>query len=115
MEELREKFKPEFLNRVDEIIIFRSLNEKQIEKIVDLQLAHIQKRLEEKKITLDVDPAAKKLLAKEGFNPEYGARPLKRVLQSQLLDQLAIRIIEKQVVEGQTVKVVAKKGKIEIE
>ncbi len=115
MEELRQKFKPEFLNRIDEIIMFQSLNEKQIEKIVDLQLAHIQKRLDEKKIILEVDPSAKKLLAKNGYNPEYGARPLKRILQTELLDQLALKIIEKKVVEGQTVKVTAKKGKIEIE
>lgn len=114
MESLRDYFKPEFLNRIDEIVVFQSLAEKQIEKIVELQLQEVDKRLKEKKITLMVDEPAKKLLAKEGYNPDYGARPLKRLIQHELLDELALRIIEGKVKEGKTVKVTAEKGKIVI-
>jgi ATP-dependent Clp protease ATP-binding subunit ClpB len=109
---LHENFKPEFLNRVDEIIMFHSLTEKHIEAIVDLQLKEIQERLQEKRIALDVNEAAKKLLAKEGYNPDFGARPLKRLLQTSILDELALKILEGKIVDGQTVKVVVEKGKI---
>ena len=112
MAALHENFKPEFLNRVDEIIMFHSLTEKHIEAIVDLQLKEIQERLQEKRITLDVNEAAKKLLAKEGYNPDFGARPLKRLLQTSILDELALKILEGKIVDGQTVKVVVEKGKI---
>ncbi|MFA7653594.1 MAG: ATP-dependent chaperone ClpB [Candidatus Magasanikbacteria bacterium] len=112
MDLLRERFKPEFINRVDEIIVFHSLNEKQIEEIVNIQLTQVQKRLDDKKITLNVDEAAKKHLAKEGYNPDFGARPLKRLIQSEILDELALRIIEGKVKDGQTVKVGMEKGKI---
>jgi len=114
MDMLRESFKPEFLNRIDEIVIFHSLDEKQIEKIIDLQLAEVQLRLNEKKITLNVDSVAKKHLAKEGFNPDFGARPLKRMIQTEILDELALRIIEGKVRDGQTVKVWVDKGKIAV-
>lgn len=112
MEEMQNHFKPEFLNRIDEITIFHSLQEKDIEKIVDLQLAHIQKRLDEKKITIVVDDAAKKLLTKLGYSPDFGARPLKRILQTELLDQLALKMIDGTIKEGQTVKIGTQKGKI---
>ncbi|MDO8509838.1 MAG: AAA family ATPase, partial [bacterium] len=112
MELLREHFKPEFLNRIDEIITFHSLDEKEIEKIVDLQLSLIQKRLDEKKIKLDVSKEAKKYLAKAGYDPDYGARPLKRVLQNELLDELALLIIEHKVNDGDSVKVGVEKNKI---
>lgn len=107
-EALREHFKPEFLNRVDEIIVFHSLSIKQLEKIVDLQLHNIQTRLDEKKITLEVSPEAKKLLAKEGYDPDYGARPLKRLLQTEILDELALKIIDGKIKESQKVKIDAK-------
>ncbi len=109
---LQEHFKPEFLNRIDDTIIFHSLNEEQIEKIVDLQLAEIQVRLNEKKITLVTTPEAKKILAKEGYNQDYGARPLKRFLQTNILDTLALRIIEGTVKEGQKITVSAEKNVI---
>ena len=112
---LHEQFKPEFLNRIDEIIIFHSLTEKQIEQIVELQLAEIQERLNEKRITLKVDDTAKKLLAKEGYNPDFGARPLKRLLQNTILDELALKILEGKVVDGQTVKISSERGKIKVE
>jgi len=115
MNALHEQFKPEFLNRIDEIIIFHSLTEKQIEQIVELQLAEIQERLNEKRITLKVDDTAKKLLAKEGYNPDFGARPLKRLLQNTILDELALKILEGKVVDGQTVKISSERGKIKVE
>lgn len=85
MEDLHNYFRPEFLNRIDEISIFHSLTEEDIERVVEIQLGEVQKRLTEKKITLNIDDAAKKLLAREGYNPDFGARPLKRVIQSKLL------------------------------
>ncbi len=115
MEMLQEHFKPEFLNRIDEIIIFEALREKDIEHIIDLQLQHIQKRLEERKIMLVVEESAKKQIVKDGFNPDYGARPLKRTLQSELLDPLALKLISGEFKDGQRVKVSSKKGKIMLE
>ena len=109
---LHEHFKPEFLNRVDEIITFHSLSEKQIEKIVDLQLALVAQRLLEKKITLEVSEAVKKHLAKEGYDPEYGARPLKRLIQSEILDELALNIIKGKAKENTTIKAELEKGKV---
>jgi ATP-dependent Clp protease ATP-binding subunit ClpB len=114
MDSLRDYFKPEFLNRLDEIVIFHSLTEKQIETIVDLQLEKVIKRLAEKKISLDIAPEVKKHLADTGYDPNYGARPLKRAIQSELLDQLSLKIIEGDVSEGQKVKVKMDKGKIVI-
>jgi ATP-dependent Clp protease ATP-binding subunit ClpB len=115
MESLKDHFKPEFLNRVDEIIMFHSLDEQDIAMIVELQLTKVQERLEVQKIVLQVADDAKKYLAKKGFDPNYGARPLKRIIQSELLDELAMGIIEKKFASGDTVKVVARKGKLELE
>jgi ATP-dependent Clp protease ATP-binding subunit ClpA len=97
---------------VDEIVVFHTLTEKQIETIVDLQLDKVIKRLAEKKITLDISPEVKKHLAEIGYDPNYGARPLKRAIQSELLDQLSLKIIEGDVAEGQKVKVKMDKDKI---
>ncbi|HLC70166.1 MAG TPA: ATP-dependent chaperone ClpB [Patescibacteria group bacterium] len=109
---LKQNFKPEFLNRVDETIIFHALGEKEIEHIVDLQLKQVMDRLQEKKITLSVSAEAKVYLTKQGFNPDYGARPLKRVIQTELLDNLALQIIEGKIADGQEVKVDVEKNKI---
>ncbi|MBI2436656.1 MAG: ATP-dependent chaperone ClpB [Candidatus Magasanikbacteria bacterium] len=114
MEALKDNFKPEFLNRIDEIIIFHALKEEQIRNIVDLQLERIIKRLEEKRIKIDVTRKAKDWLAEKGFDENLGARPLKRVIQTELLDKLAMQIIEKSVDEGDEVSVDVVKGKIEI-
>lgn len=114
MGSLHEHFKPEFLNRIDEIIIFHSLGEKQIEKIVELQLQEVQLRLNEKRITLVIDEAVKKYLAKEGYNPDFGARPLKRLIQNKILDELALKILEGKIQDGKKVKVNLEKGAIKI-
>ena len=107
---LRAHFRPEFLNRVDEIIIFDRLSEDDLKKIVEIQLNRLSKRLEQQKITLKLSDSAKELLAREGYDPVYGARPLRRTIQKEILDPLSIDILEGKVREGQTVQVDAKNG-----
>jgi ATP-dependent Clp protease ATP-binding subunit ClpB len=109
---LRERFKPEFLNRIDEIIIFHPLGQKIIEKIVDLQLKEVQRRLFDKNIALDISAEVKKYLAAKGYDPVYGARPLKRIIQNEILDELALEIIESKIKEGEKIKVRLEKEKI---
>jgi len=101
---LRKSFKPEFLNRVDDTIIFRPLSEADIARIVDVQLRRFERLLEERKLTLDVTPAAKQLLVSEGYDPIYGARPLKRSMQRLLQNPLAMAVLEGSYVEGDTIK-----------
>jgi ATP-dependent Clp protease ATP-binding subunit ClpB len=110
---LRAHFRPEFLNRVDEIIIFDRLTEDDLKKIVEIQLRRLSKRLEQQKITLNLSDSAKELLAREGYDPVYGARPLRRTIQKEILDPLSIDILEGKVREGQTVHVSAKDGALE--
>ena len=105
MEALKEHFKPEFLNRIDDIIMFHPLNEKQIRSIVDLQLAHVVERLEDKRIKLEVSAKAKDWLGKRGYDPNLGARPLKRVIQSEVLDKLALMIIQGTIQDGDKIKI----------
>jgi ATP-dependent Clp protease ATP-binding subunit ClpB len=93
MERLRERFKPEFLNRVDDTIIFHSLGTEHLERIVDLQLGLVTKRLAEQKIAIEVSSDAKALLAKRGYDPAFGARPLKRLIQNEILNPLALEIV----------------------
>ncbi|RLB83557.1 MAG: type VI secretion system ATPase TssH, partial [Deltaproteobacteria bacterium] len=100
MDALRATFKPEFLNRIDEIIIFNSLGPEEIKKIVDIQIGLLAKRLEPQKITIELTPAAKEFLAKAGFDPVYGARPLKRTIQHLIQDPLATKILEGSIKEG---------------
>ena len=110
MDALRAHFRPEFLNRVDEIIIFDRLTEDDLKKIVEIQLRRLTKRLEQQKITLDLSDSAKELIAREGYDPVYGARPLKRTIQKEILNPLSVDILEGKVREGQTVRVNAKDG-----
>jgi ATP-dependent Clp protease ATP-binding subunit ClpB len=107
MAELKAHFRPEFLNRVDDVIIFQSLDEEDLAKIVDIQLVRLGKRLEQQQLTLDVDKAAKNLLAKEGYDPQFGARPLKRAIQEQLLNPLATKLLEGDFKPGNRIKVTA--------
>lgn len=111
-EALRERFKPEFLNRIDEIIVFDTLKKNDILAIVDLQLEEVNRRLTDKKIKLAVNRRAKEFLVEEGYDPNFGARPLKRVIQRLLLDELAKALISGKIREGSAVKVDAKDGKI---
>ncbi|MBI1922317.1 MAG: ATP-dependent chaperone ClpB [Geobacter sp.] len=105
METLKENFKPEFLNRVDEIVIYHALPLEQLKKIVDIQLKGLEKRLADRRLTLAVTDKAKTWLAHEGFDPNYGARPLKRTLQRSIQDPLALLILEGKFAEGDTVQV----------
>jgi ATP-dependent Clp protease ATP-binding subunit ClpB len=100
MEALRETFKPEFLNRIDDIIIFRALTMDAIKRIIDIQIRLIRKRLQERKLTLELTEGAKNYIAREGYSPVYGARPLKRALQKQVLDNLAMKLLEGTFAEG---------------
>jgi ATP-dependent Clp protease ATP-binding subunit ClpB len=102
---LREHFRPEFLNRIDEIIFFHALSRDNLKKIVDIQVASLVKRLEERKIHVQLTDKAKDVLVQEGYDPTYGARPLKRTIQRQILDPLALRVLEGDFVEGDTVVV----------
>ncbi|MBM4276606.1 MAG: ATP-dependent chaperone ClpB [Deltaproteobacteria bacterium] len=103
MEAVKTQFKPEFLNRIDELVIFHSLGIEEIKAIVDIQAMKLEKRLLERRIDLKMTEKAKEFLAKEGFDPAYGARPLKRVIQKEIQDRLAIRILEGKFKEGDTV------------
>jgi ATP-dependent Clp protease ATP-binding subunit ClpB len=103
MEALREHFRPEFLNRIDEIIFFHALGREHIKHIIDIQVAGLTKRLEDRKIRLTLTEAAKDYLVREGYDPTYGARPLKRAVQRRVLDPLALRVLEGDFVEGDQV------------
>lgn len=100
MEELRMQFRPEFLNRIDEIIIFNSLTEEHIKAIVDIQLSYLKKRLADKRLEIEVTDAAKEALGREGFDPIYGARPLKRTIQREIQDKLALKLLQGEFKEG---------------
>jgi ATP-dependent Clp protease ATP-binding subunit ClpB len=105
LEELRQHLRPEFLNRIDEVIVFRPLGLEEIKQVVDIQSAHLRKRLADKRITLELTDGAKALLAREGFDPVFGARPLKRTLQRRVQDPLALRLLEGEFQPGDTVRV----------
>ena len=100
---LRRHFRPEFLNRIDETIIFHSLSRAQIAQIVDIQLDQVRKYLVERKITLTLTKEAKELLASEGYDPAFGARPLKRVIQHCILDALATELLAGNINDGTAV------------
>jgi ATP-dependent Clp protease ATP-binding subunit ClpB len=105
MQELRNTLRPEFLNRIDDVVIFAPLTRDEIERIVDIQLAHLARRLAQRRITLDVTAEAKAFLAREGYDPQFGARPLKRTIQRLVQDPLAIKLLEGEFGEGDTVTV----------
>jgi len=105
-------FKPEFINRVDDMVRFDSLTKEHLVSIVDIQLRGLQRRMNDRKMQLEVTPAARLMLADLGFDPAYGARPLKRVIQRELADPLAIRLLEGELVDGQTVTVDVADGQL---
>jgi ATP-dependent Clp protease ATP-binding subunit ClpB len=110
MDALRQHFRPEFLNRIDDIIIFDRLTEDELKKIVEIQLKRLVRRLENQKITLELSDAAKAFVASHGYDPVYGARPLKRAIQKYILDPLSMDILEGKFREGQSIKVDADDG-----
>ena len=112
MAEVRAHFRPEFLNRVDEIILFHRLKRDQMGRIVDIQIAHLQKLLEERKITIALDAKARDWLADKGYDPAYGARPLKRVIQKSVQDPLAELILSGKIKDGEAVKISAGRDRL---
>lgn len=112
MQVVRNAFRPEFLNRLDDILIFHRLSRENMTKIVDIQLTHLQRRLDERHIHLEVDNAAKKWLGDAGYDPVYGARPLKRVIQRSIQDPLAMKILSGEIHDGQTVSINTKDAEL---
>jgi ATP-dependent Clp protease ATP-binding subunit ClpB len=114
-EALRDVFRPEFLNRIDEVIEFEPLSKDQIAEIVELQLARLRQRLAERRIDLELSDAAKDALAEAGWDPAYGARPLKRAIQRLVENPLALRLLEGDFADGDTIRVDADDGEIRFE
>jgi ATP-dependent Clp protease ATP-binding subunit ClpB len=112
MDALRQHFRPEFLNRVDDVIIFDRLSENELKKIVEIQLARLTRRLQKQNITLQLSDRAKAFIAREGYDPVYGARPLKRAIQKHILDPLSLEILAGKFGEGQTIRVDEKDGRL---
>jgi ATP-dependent Clp protease ATP-binding subunit ClpB len=107
LEELRLHFKPEFLNRIDDIVIFRQLSQKEIAQIIDVQLDRLLQMLKDRNITISLTESARALLAREGYDPSYGARPLKRAIQTLIQNPLAVKILRGEILPGQVVRVSA--------
>ena len=114
MQVVRAKFRPEFLNRVDEIILFHRLRREDMGAIVDIQMQRLQRLLEDRKITIELDAAARRWLAEKGYDPAYGARPLKRTIQKNVQDPLAERILAGEVHDGEVVRIGAGNGALTI-
>ena len=112
MDEVKRTFRPEFLNRVDEVIVFHGLTSQQIEEIVDILLKRLTGAIETQGMKVEVSAEAKELLAKEGFDPQYGARPMRRAVERYLEDPLAEEILRGNVKPGTKVNVTAKDGKL---
>ncbi len=104
LQELRLNFKPEFLNRIDDIVIFHQLSRQQIVQIIEVQLERLRAMLGERNITLVLDDSAKELLAREGYDPNYGARPLKRAIQTIIQNPLAVKLLRGEILPGQTIR-----------
>ena len=114
-EQMREHFRPEFLNRIDEIVVFEALDKEQLAEIAELQLGRLRARLAERKLSLELTDAAKEVLAEAGWDPAYGARPLKRALQRLVENPLAQRLLEGEFAEGDTIRIDAQNGELVFE
>ena len=112
---MRERFKPEFLNRVDETIFFKALTMQQLSSIVDIQMEHLRKLLADKNITFEITDEAKELLARRGFNPVYGARPLKRVIMQMVENPLSKLLLAQKFIDGDKIKIDSKDDEIVFE
>jgi len=113
LQELQSHFKPEFLNRIDDVVIFHQLSREQIGKIIDVQLERLRHMLAERSIVLELDKSAKDLLMREGYDPSYGARPLKRAIQTYIQNPLAVKLLQGEVQPGQVIKLSANGDNIE--
>jgi ATP-dependent Clp protease ATP-binding subunit ClpB len=112
---VRAHFRPELLNRIDEVVIFHPLGRGEIKQIVDIQLRSLRSRLAERKISLELTDAAKELLAREGFDPVYGARPLRRAIQREIVQPMAVRLLRGEFHDGDTILVDARDGELVFE
>ncbi len=112
IEEMRKRFRPEFLNRIDDIIVFHALDMDDLKRIVQIQLEQVSKRLADRKITIELSDAAKDLLVREGYDPTYGARPLKRTIQRRVLDPLALEVLNGRIKDGDHVVVEVENGEL---
>jgi ATP-dependent Clp protease ATP-binding subunit ClpC len=115
MEATKHAFKPEFLNRIDDIIVFRQLVKEDLSRIIDIEIGYVIERLKDHRITLEVSKEAKEFLIEKGFDPVFGARPLKRTIQRYLEDSLAQEIISKKYKEGSSIKVTRKNEELVFE
>ncbi len=115
LEELRAHFKPEFLNRIDDVVIFHQLSREQIAQIIDVQLERLREMLKERNIVLVLDRSARELLARVGYDPSYGARPLKRAIQTLIQNPLAVKLLRGEILPGQTIKLTATGDKMEFQ
>jgi ATP-dependent Clp protease ATP-binding subunit ClpA len=115
LDALRREFRPEFLNRIDDIIVFNTLTRENLSQIVDIQLANVAKMLKDRKLQLHVTPAAKDAIIAEGFDPQFGARPMRRAIQRLVQDPLALKLLKGEFVEGDCVIVDAAPGDAELQ
>jgi ATP-dependent Clp protease ATP-binding subunit ClpB len=115
MEIVGQHFRPEFINRVDEVVVFHPLGREHIRQIVDIQLGYLRQRLAERELAFELDDAARDLLGEAGFDPVYGARPLKRAIQHQLENPLAQRILRGDFAQGDTIRVTVRDGALAFE
>ncbi len=113
MEIVQQSFRPEFINRIDDIVVFHPLGGAQIRAIVDIQLLYLRKRLQERNMELTLDDSARDLLGESGFDPVYGARPLKRAIQQQIENPLAQRILQGSFVPGDRIRIAASGGELQ--
>ena len=110
--ELKDHFRPEFLNRLDDIIIFHSLSKDQISSIVEVQLHRLEKRLSQQNLTLELDKSAREILGTEGYDPQFGARPLKRAIQDLILDPLSMKLLDGEFKTGDKIVITGKAGEL---
>ena len=114
MAELKKQFRPEFINRIDDIIVFHKLTDEDIEQIIDIMLKQVQKRLKEQEYDIEIDKSVKDLVAKKGIDTNYGARPLKRAIQSNVEDKLAEAILDGKIIPHKKAKIIAENNEIKV-
>jgi ATP-dependent Clp protease ATP-binding subunit ClpA len=112
IEEMRKHFRPEFLNRVDDIVVFHSLSMDDLKNIVEILLKQVAKRLEDRHITIELTDKAKEFIVNEGYDPKYGARPLKRTIQRRILDPLALDVLNGRIRDGDHIVADVENGKL---
>ena len=115
MQEVKREFRPEFINRIDEIIVFHKLTDEDVKQIIEIMLNQLQKRMKEQNIELEIDESVKDLIAKKGVDTNYGARPLKRAIQSVLEDRIAEEILDGKIKPNQKAKVLSKEEEVVVE